>query len=261
MIDASMAIPPTAPNPYPMRPDLCAWFGTPLGRALAAREQEVLGQHLPDLFGYHLLALEPPYPQEALASSRISHRILQSRPSCNGSDRVALEGEAERLPFGADTLDAIILPHTLENCREPHQVLREVDRCLLPEGHVLILGFNPVSLWGVWGLAARWRHATPWRLHAIGPRRLRDWLSLLGFDTLRVVPLFQRPPLQSERALERLQFLESRRKPLSLLAGAYFLLARKRVATLTPMRPRWRPRRGLLGAGVASTNRSYRNNE
>jgi hypothetical protein len=86
---------------------------------------------------------------------------------------------------------------------------------------------------------------------------LRDWLSLLGFDTLHTVPLFHRPPLQSERTLERLRFLDSGHRPLALLAGAYFLLARKRVATLTPIRPRWRPRRGLLGAGVAPTNRSY----
>ena len=260
MIRDSMASHRTDPRPPPTLPELRAWFATPLGRALAAREQALLAQVLPDLFGYHLLALDPPYPQEALASSRISHRILQSHPPCNGSGGCALEGEAERLPFCADTLDAIILPHTLERSREPHQVLREVDRCLVPEGHLLILGFNPVSWWGLWGLAARWRHATPWRLHGISPGRLRDWLSLLGFDTLRAVRLFHRPPLQSERALERLRFLESGRR-LPLLAGAYFLLARKRVATLTPIRPRWRPRRGLLGAGVAPTNRSYRNHE
>jgi SAM-dependent methyltransferase len=261
MILASMAKPRTDTRSHPTLSDLRAWFDTPLGRALAAREQAVLERHLPDLFGYYLLALDPPYPQVALASSRISHRILQSGLPCSGSGDCALEGEAEQLPFCADTLDAIILPHTLEHCREPHQVLREVDRCLVPEGHVLILGFNPISWWGLWGLAARWRHPTPWRLHGIGPGRLRDWLSLLGFDTLHTVPLFHRPPWQSERALERLRFMETGSRSWSLLAGAYFLLARKRVATLTPIRPRWRPRRGLLGAGVAPTNRSYRHHE
>lgn len=255
-----MVNPRRDPRPCPTLSELRDWYGTPLGRALAGLEQEHLARHLPDLFGYHLLTLDPPYPQGALDSSRISHRILLSHPSCSGSEGRSLEGEAERLPFAADTLDAILLPHVLERSRDPHQVLREVDRCLVPEGHVLILGFNPLSWWGLWGLVARWRQPTPWRLHAISPGRLRDWLSLLGFDTLRVVPLFHRPPLQSERTLDRLRGLEPRR-PLAWLAGAYFLLARKRVATLTPIRPRWRPRRGLLGAGVAPTNRSYRHHE
>jgi SAM-dependent methyltransferase len=257
MIPTLMVSPRRDPSPHPTLPELRAWYDTPVGRALAGREQELLAQHLPDLFGYHLLVLDPPCPQEALASSRISHIILQSRPPCSGSGDCGLEGEAERLPFSTDTLDAILLPHVLECSLDPHQVLREVERCLVPEGHVLILGFNPVSWWGLWGLVARWRHPIPWRLHGIGPGRLSDWLSLLGFDTLHSVPLFHRPPLQSESALERLRFLEPRR-PLSLLAGAYFLLARKRVATLTPIRPRWRPRRGLLGAGgmAEPTNRS-----
>ncbi len=257
MIRSHMDSPRRDPRPRPTLSELRAWYRTPLGRAMAGREQEQLAQHLPDLFGYHLLALDPPCPQEALASSRISHIILQSHSPCSGSEGCGLEGETERLPFGTDTLDAILLPHVLERSRDPHQVLREVERCLVPEGHVLILGFNPVSWWGLWGLVARWWHPVPWRLQGIGPGRLRDWLSLLGFDTLRVVPLFQRPPLQSERALDRLRILESRR-PMSLLAGAYFLLARKRVATLTPLRPRWRPRRGLLGAGGVAepTNRS-----
>lgn len=255
-----MARPHRDSRPRPTLSDLRAWYRTPLGRALAGVEQQRLEERLPDLFGYHLLTLDPPYRQEALESSRISHRILLSHAPVSGSGELSLEGESERLPFAADTLDAILLPHTLELSRDPHQVLREVDRCLVPEGHVLILGFNPVSWWGLWGLLARWRHATPWSLRAIGPGRLRDWLSLLGFDTLQLVPLFHRPPLQSQRALDRLGFLETRR-PLALLAGAYFLLARKRVATLTPIRPRWRPRRGLLGAGVAPTNRSYRHRE
>ena len=258
-----MATPRHVSRPCPTLSDLRDWYRLPLGRALAGVEQACLAGHLPDLFGYHLLTLEPPYHQEAVESSRILHRVTLSSP-CNGQSGAGLEagiaGEPERLPFVSDCLDAILLPHTLERSRDPHQLLREVDRCLVPEGHVLILGFNPVSWWGLWGMLARWRQPVPWRLHAISPGRLRDWLSLLGFDTLQVVPLFHRPPLQSERTLERLRRFEPRR-PVALLAGAYFLLARKRVATLTPLRPRWRPRRGLLGAGVASTNRSYRHRE
>ena len=259
MISGPMAARSSHPDPQQRLTELRRWFASALGQALADKEQAVLAEHLPDLFGYHLLSVDAPYRQRALESSRISHQVQQSRLPCNGSMACGLEGEAEGLPIQSDSLDAIILPHSLEFCRDPHQVLREADRCLVPEGHLVILGFNPISWWGAWGLVARWHNPMPWRLRSISMNRLEDWLSLLGFDTLHAVALFHRPPLQSQRALERLRFLESPGHwQTSLLAGAYCLVARKRVATLTPIRPRWRPRRGLLGAGVAEpTNRSY----
>ena len=248
------------PSTRPALSELRAWYRTPLGQALAAREQELLAQHLPDLFGYHLLALDPPCPQEALASSRISHIVLQSRSPCSGSEDCGLEGEAERLPFCTDTLDAILLPHVLERSLNPHQVLREVERCLVPEGHLLILGFNPHSWWGLWGLLARWRHPVPWCLQGIGPGRLRDWLSLLGFDTLRLIPLFHRPPLQSARALDRLVFLDRDGFGRFLLGGCYLLVARKRVMTMTPLRPLLRTPKRLITPGMAEpTRRGYGN--
>ncbi len=260
MIMNPMAPRTSHPDPRQSLAELRRWYASALGQALAGEEQAVLAEHLPNLFGYHLLSIDPPYRLRALESSRISHQVQQSHLPCSGSFGCGLEAEAEHLPVVSDCLDAIILPHTLELCREPHQVLREVDRCLVPEGHVVILGFNPISWWGLWGVAARWRNPIPWQLRGISMNRLEDWLSLLGFDTLHAVPLFHRPPLQSQRALERLKFLDSSgRWQTSLLAGGYCLVARKRVATLTPIRPRWRPRRGLLGAGVAEpTNRSYR---
>ncbi len=237
------------------------WYVTPLGRALAQEEQAMLREFLPNLFGYHLLTIDAPYPMEALESSRIAHKLMQSCLPCSGLPTCGLEGEAERLPIRTDSLDAVLLPHSLELSRDPHELLREVDRCLVPEGHVVFLGFNPIGIWGAWGLAARWRCKIPWHLRFISMSRLTDWLSLLGFDTLHVKPLFRRPPLQSERALERLAFLEKVRvMQASPLAGGYCLVARKRVTTLTPIRPRWRPRRGILGAGVIEpSNRSYRN--
>lgn len=239
---------------------LRAWYQSPLGQALALAEQAVLEEQLPTLFGYHLLTVDPPYPQEALRSSRISHQAALSRLACDGASLCDLGGDGEALPVRSDSVDAILLPHSLEVTQDPHQVLREVDRCLVPEGHVVILGFNPLGWWGAWGLAVRRRRPIPWRLRFIAMNRVKDWLSLLGFDTLYTAHLFHRPPLQSVSSLQRLAFLDNLgRLQTLLLAGGYCLVARKRVATLTPIRPRWRPRRGLLGAGVIEpSNRSFR---
>jgi SAM-dependent methyltransferase len=229
---------------------LRAWCQQPLGRGLAGAEQESLCEILSDVFGYHLLVLDPSCQPDALESSRILHRVVQT---CSGDGLMqppSLLASSEQLPLQSDSVDAFVLPHALEVARDPHQVLREIDRCLLPEGHLIVLGFNPYGWWGLRKLLFGWRGRVPWSLRFISLPRLKDWLSLLGFDTLHSGYLFPHPPwhygkLHSARKL--LQRLHHERWPL--LAGAYVLVARKRVATLTPIKPRWRPRRALLAGG------------
>ncbi len=52
------------------------------------------------------------------------------------------------LPFEAQSVDLLVMPHTLEFARDPHRLLREAERVLVPEGQLIILGFNSLSLWG-----------------------------------------------------------------------------------------------------------------
>ncbi|HKK13600.1 MAG TPA: methyltransferase domain-containing protein [Gammaproteobacteria bacterium] len=226
------------------------WYLRPLGQLLADREQQALHEFLPTLFGYHLLVVDPPWERLALEGSRIRHRVLmRGEPDADAG----LLGTPEALPVSTDSVDMLILPHVLELADNPHEVLREADRCLIPEGHLAVLGFNPLSCWGVWRVLARRRGRLPWSARFISVSRLKDWLALLGFDTLAVRPVLFRPPLQRQGALERLAWLERLgRRGWPLGAGAYLLLARKRVVGLTPLRPRWRPRRRLLGSGIAN---------
>lgn len=229
---------------------LSGWYTTPLGQALEQAEMTVVREALGTLFGFHLLVIAPPWQSSPVDASRISHRMVM--PSGWAPD-ASLVGSPEQIPLAADTLDLMILPHTLEFVATPHEVLREVDRCLVPEGQVLILGFNPMGLWGLWRLMYGWRRRVPWTGHFISQSRLRDWLALLGFDTLACRPVFFRPPSQSLAGVHRLQLLDrlaGRGWPIP--AAGYLLLARKRVVGMTPIRPRWRPRRSLLaGSGLA----------
>lgn len=237
---------------------LWGWYRLPLGQRLALAEQVALAAGLDTLFGYHLLVVDPPHEHSGLEISRIPHQVVQMcLPEAHGLT-LSLSASGESLPIQNDCLDVVVLPHTLDLAQEPHQVLREAERCLVPEGHLVVLGFNPLGWWGLWRWLARWRHGLPWRLRFLSVPRVRDWLSLLGFDVLEVHYLFQRPPIQNERLLDRLQRLDRLGNwHQGFLSGCYLLLARKRVSTLTPIRPRWRPRRGILGAGaVEPTNRS-----
>lgn len=208
------------------------------------------------LFGFHLLLVAPPWLDSPLDACRIAHPMIMPRLWQQGD--VGLIGSPESLPIATDSLDAIILPHTLEFTGHPHEVLREVDRCLIPEGHVLILGFNPYGLWGLWRLLYGWRRRLPWTGRFISQTRVRDWLALLGFDTLSCRPLLFRPPLQSLAATRHLQMLDRlAERGWPVPAAGYQLLARKRVVGMTPIRPRWRPRRSLIAGGlIEPTQRS-----
>jgi hypothetical protein len=134
-------------------------------------------------------------------------------------------------------------------------VLREAERSLIPDGHLVIIGFNPWSLWGVRRLLSWRSQEMPWNARFLSMNRIKDWLSLLGFDTLHCRYLFQRPPIRNSRMLGRLQFLEpTHGNDRMLLAGAYILVARKRTVILTPLKAVRNGRRQLFPVGIPTSS-------
>lgn len=215
-------------------------------------ERAALARILPDLFGYHLAQLGSHFGGELLESSRIAHRFVVALHAGAQPAPAALVCAADALPLAADSVDVLVLPHVLEFADNPHRVLREAERVLIGDGHLVLMGFNPWSWWGLWRLLLGWRDAVPWCGHFYGQSRMRDWLQLLDFELLQVVRLFFRPPLRRARALARLQWLENLgRHAWPVFGGAYLLVAQKRVLPLTPGRVRWSMRRSMITAGLA----------
>ena len=230
------------------------WYRHPLGRLLAETEWNALAAQLPTLFGYHLVVVEPPWEDCPLKDSRIPHHFIQSiEPQAQPVAKLA--GHPDDWPIMTDSVDAIILPHTLELSHDPHQVLREADRSLIPDGHLVILGFNPYGPWGMRRVFTPGRRRMPWDSRFLGVGRIKDWLALLGFDTLECHYLFHRPPVQNIRLLEKLRLLE----PASghgrrLLSAAYILVARKRTTIITPIKPLRSRRTRLFPVGIPNSS-------
>lgn len=230
------------------------WYQRPLGQLLAEAELSALSGQLPTLFGYHLMVIDPPWEHCSLTDCRIPHHIIQSVEPRARSD-AGLGGHTEAWPIMTDSVDAIVLPHTLELCQDPHQVLREADRSLIPDGHLVILGFNPYSLWGLRRLLARRGRQMPWDSRFLGINRIKDWLGLLGFDTVHSHYLFQRPPVQNQRLLDRLRFMEPADDTgRLLLSAAYILVAQKRTVVMTPLKVGNSTRRRLFPVGIPSSS-------
>ncbi|BAO43712.1 class I SAM-dependent methyltransferase [Thiolapillus brandeum] len=225
------------------------WFESNMGKMVLEHEREVLQRVVEGLFGYYLLELSwlcnmPSYSQ--VSPIRSFYRIS---PCIDAESQLA--ALPEMLPVAGDSVDAVVLPHTLDFAVDPRQVLREVERILIPEGRVVIVGFNPYSLWGLRRSLPGASRRLPWRGHFISARRLQDWLSLLGFDTGEEFSLLFRPPWKKAFLRQRFPRLDSlSQRYLSRFSGVYVLVAVKRVSTLTPVGMRWKLRSAPAGAPV-----------
>ncbi len=231
--------------------DLLSWFAAPPGSLVAAVERELMGRYLPDLFGYHLVELGCHHGEGLTASSRVSHQVRvdlghRLNPAAH------LHCIEDALPLAPNSIDVLLVPHVLEFTLDAHRVLREAERVLIGEGHLVILGFNPWSLFGLRSLLTRWQGRAPWHGHFLSVARIKDWLKLLGFDVLHVARGAYRPPLRSPRVNTRLEFMERLGAyAWPGLGSVYIIVARKRVEGLTPLKASWRQRRRLVASGVA----------
>lgn len=234
------------------------WFATPPGRYLLAWERAQLDLAVADIFGFHALQLGLS-EIDALGSNRMPHRWLATSTP---SPRAAFVTDFSALPFPANSLDLVVLPHALELAPDPHTTLREVERVLVPEGRVVICGLNPASLWGLRQRRARLYHRLgfgklflPQAGEFIGYWRLRDWLRLLDFEV--EVGRFgcYRPTFSSERGLQRLDWMERAGDRWWPIFGAvYFVVAVKRVRGMTLLSPGWKNTRAVAAAPVSVAN-------
>jgi SAM-dependent methyltransferase len=229
------------------------WLGTEPGRYLLQWELAQFASAVDDVFGYKAAQLGLPRI-DFLQENRIAFRFNAALE--NGAAVVA---DPLQLPFAGNSLDLIALPHVLEFHNDPHQVLREVERILVPEGQVVISGFNPLSLWGMRHAFSSRRAGAPWDANFIGLIRLKDWLKLLGFELNGGVFGCYAPPFGTSTWLSRFAFMEkagSRWWPI--MGGAYVVRAVKRVHGARMIAPAWREerarRRALAGVPQQQRN-------
>lgn len=223
------------------------WLGTALGRRLLNQEKDLVDQALAQVFGPQLLQIGR-WGDEGtfLSLSRTRRAALIDSSSRNVS---CIHSTPEQLAVATHSVDAVLLPHTLERSCAPHQVLREVDRILVGDGQVIILGLNPSGPMGLRRVLSR-RKFPEHCLGLIRLRRIEDWLKLLGYEiraTRRFCYAWPMKGLKAEH-LEKIESLGSRYWPV--LAGGYMVHAQKRVYGMTPIRPAVRKRQ-RVGTGLA----------
>jgi len=225
-------------------PGLDAWLQTPQGRYVMAWEQAKVDALVADVFGYNALQLGLP------EFDLLAHNRIPLQQTAGETGKVDVLCDLRQLPFSASSIDLVVMPHILEFHRDPHQILREAERVLIPEGQLVIVGFNPLSLWGLRRRLPKCPGEFPWNGDYLSVLRLKDWLQLLGFEVDRGHFGCYAPPFGQERWLKRSRFMEAAGdRWWSFAGGVYVVRAVKRVHGMRLILPAWNqqkaPRKGL----------------
>ena len=261
---------------------LTDWLKTPPGAYLLAWERANFDQAVSDIFGYHALQLGLP-ELDTLQANRMPHKWLalpsmaaqpphataqgypfhgmDAKPT--SSPPVALAADSAALPFPESSLDLVVLPHTLELGADTHSALREVARVLVPQGRVVISGFNPASLWGLrqrrdnfYQRFGSGQSFLPNAGEFIGYWRLRDWLRLLNFEVETARFGCYRPALASQPWLDRFDWMDNAGERWWPIFGAvYFLVAVKHVRGMRLLEPAWKTRKSPAAAPAIVANK------
>jgi SAM-dependent methyltransferase len=217
---------------------LTRWYATPLGSHLLGLERNLVNGMLARRFGYHLLQLgcaELVLHDQSPMGHRFSFCDQVTSETCHSAI-----ARSEAIPLGNESIDLVLLHHALDYSGGQHQLLREAARVLIAGGHLVIVGFNPMSVWGLRSLAGRRsRNAAPWHASMLGVHRLTDWLKLLDFQVEQIQYAAYSLPVNSQQMIRWSGWMEDTASRLKWpTGGIYAIAARKQVAPLTPVQGR-----------------------
>ena len=246
--------------------ELAEWLATPPGQYVLAWERAQFDCAVADVFGFH--AVQVGLAEiDLLRNNRMPFKAYVGEVMPTKAVAATWQGCAlanpEALPLAAQSVDLLILPHVFECTDEPHLVLREVERVLIPEGQLIICGFNPASMWGVRQGMGRITSSAylPTAGEFISMPRLKDWLKLLNLGATRSHFGCYAPPFRTAQWLNRFAFVEGAgQRWWPYLGAVYIVHAIKRVKGMHIIGPAWQRKSSKAPQAVPATNRNERHN-
>lgn len=236
--------------------DIVRWFDSELGQRVLQQQQNQLNELLAQLFGYHLMQLSVLDQATLYSQSPTSHQFtlttgLDKERSCSA------QSSFEQLPIDSDVIDVAVLHHVLDFSPNPHQLLREVTRTLIPNGHIVLVGFNPFGMMRVINpLACVLSKSLFYRRHHLRIGRLRDWCKVLELDVLYTAKGYHNLPFNFgySKAFEK---IGQRLLPFS--GQFYIMVVRKNITPMTMIQTKWKKKKVLpkWREGVVSTSAGH----
>lgn len=211
------------------------WLNKQATQRLLALEAGWLRNWVNQLYGYHLAYCGIDTTPHFLKYSKTRHTFrfgFKWSEQIVPCDALVEEGQ---WPLADEAVDVVILQHSLDMSRSPHQLLKEASRSLGAGGYLIIVGFNPYSLFGAMRWLKSFSSKLPWLMRPLSKQRVTDWLQLLDMhvehtsDCAHLWPIYMGTETLS-RQVDRVLVGTS-----WLPANAYLLVARKTIAGMTPI--------------------------
>lgn len=231
------------------------WEDIPNGNIILNEINQVLDKWCSKFFGYHLLKIGALSGEVDCSNSPIKHQITLSKTK----DKASVISDIDDLPFLEHSIDVCVLSHVLEFTGDPHHVVREANRVLIPNGYLVITGFNPFSLAGLNRFIPYRRQNSPWNERFFSSMRVKDWLHLMGYEILADEHVLHTSLAGTIRQGKFSAYWTKFSKEfLPQLGSIYVIVAKKRVLPLTPIRPKWKLRPKFSPVKVAGMSSSHK---
>jgi len=227
------------------------WYLTPLGKSLYEIESYYLNKLLPNFFGEYLLIEGANNDFSFFTLDKIQNTIYLLNDGLENHSRlIFVRAEPYELPFYNDCIDGVLLSHLLEYSENPYLILEEAFHTLVPNGKLIIFGFNPFSFWGLINRMNKTKNNfVPWGGRFMNFCRLRSWLLKLGFFIVGYETFNFKLPLQNRYFLKCCGFIDKIGKIIfPYFGGCYILIAEKKLLALTPLREKAIKKQVPLGA-------------
>ncbi|WP_158769754.1 methyltransferase domain-containing protein [Paraglaciecola sp. L1A13] len=227
-----------------------SWSVLPSGIERKAIVEAELDEITQQFFGYHLVKVGNLSSELSLSKCSIKHCVNMVAKE---HENASMRSLSRDMALKENSVDGFVLAHELDFAQDPHQILREVDRAIMPDGDLVIVGFNPLSLTGlrklVWFNSQSLLHEA--RFFSVP--RIKDWLHLLGFE---VTLVRYRPYTKLFTARPNNILIRWCQRFLPQLASVYIIVAKKRTVPLSPIKPKWqlKPKFSTVGASIRAGN-------
>ena len=235
---------------------LSHWFRSPLGCVILEYEQRLAANWLRHCYGYHACQLGCLEQASWLSSCMIPHQIGVA-PVVVVSPFSILQSTWDNLPLQNESIDLICLPHTLDFSVHGQAIIAEAERVLIPNGKLILFGFNRYSLLRYWHFLSLGNSNIPPISKWGSKRSVARLLNDMQFDLLKADHGCVKFPIKNEKWLSKCQGVEMIfEKMMPGLGAIYACFAEKRVSTIIPIKPKWQRSKNVVSEhSVTETSR------
>ena len=206
------------------------WFKSKTAKKLIEQEKIIVNKFIEDKFGYFAIQIGGAFT-DFLEHSRITKHLFNEGIFKN------ISFDASSIPISKESIDLIICPHFIEQGYNK-EMFDEFFRIIIPEGHLIIISFNPYSFAGIKNFFS-FSMRPPWNSKFISMSLIQKQLKESGFSISEAKIINYQPLCSNDNYFFNSNLESIGDRWLPLFGNVFLIVAQKKVISLTPIKPKW----------------------